>query len=40
MLAATLFQGHTDKNHKLWNIGPNWEIYTPYAGAESSQCEN
>ena len=27
LLAATLYQGNPDRNHKLW------EIYTPYAGA-------
>ena len=33
LLAATLYQGNPDKNHKLWNIVIIWEIYTPYAGA-------
>jgi hypothetical protein len=32
LLAATLYQGNHDRNHKLWNILSN-EIYTPYAGA-------
>ena len=27
LLAAILYQGNPDRNHKLW------EIYTPYAGA-------
>jgi hypothetical protein len=31
LLAATLYQGNPDRNHKLWNI--NLEIYTPYVGA-------
>jgi hypothetical protein len=28
LLAASLYQGNPDSNHKLWNI-----VYTPYAGA-------
>jgi len=32
LLAATLYQGMHDWNHKLWNIGST-EIYIPYAGA-------
>ena len=32
LLAATLYQGNPDRNHKLWNI-VSTEIYTPYAGA-------
>ena len=32
LLAATLYQGNHDRNHKLWNIASS-EIYTPYAGA-------
>ena len=34
LLAAILYQEHTDRNHKLWNIvSSETEIYTPYAGA-------
>ena len=35
LLAATLYQGNLDRNHKLWNIVSSHflEIYTPYAGA-------
>ena len=35
MLAAFLYQGYHDRNHKLWNIGSTetYIIYTPYAGA-------
>jgi hypothetical protein len=25
LLAATLYQGNTDRNHKLWNIKPDGE---------------
>jgi hypothetical protein len=32
LLAATLYQGNPDINHKLWNI-VSTEIYTAYAGA-------
>ena len=32
LLAATLYQGNPDTNHKLWNI-VSTEIYTAYAGA-------
>ena len=32
LLAATLYQGNPDRNHKLWNI-KSTDIYTPYAGA-------
>ena len=32
LLAATIYQGNPDRNHKLWNI-VSTEIYTPYAGA-------
>jgi hypothetical protein len=32
LLAATLYQGNPDRNHKLWNIVSS-ERYTPYAGA-------
>jgi hypothetical protein len=47
LLAATLHQGNSDRNYKLWNIGST-EIYTPCAGdlgmllhiTESSQWEN
>jgi hypothetical protein len=31
LLAATLHQGNSDRNYKLWNIGST-EIYTPCAG--------
>jgi hypothetical protein len=27
MLAATLYQGNADRNHKLWNIVPSIERY-------------
>jgi hypothetical protein len=31
LLAAILCQGHTDRNHKLWNIvSSETEIYTPW----------
>ena len=30
LLAATLYQGNPDRNHKLWNIVSS-ERYTPYA---------
>ena len=34
LLGAILYQEHTDRNHKLWNIvSSETEIYTPYAGA-------
>ena len=34
LLAAILYQEHTDRNHKIWNIvSSETEIYTPYAGA-------
>jgi hypothetical protein len=32
LLAATLYRGNPDKNHKLWNIVSS-ERNTPYAGA-------
>jgi hypothetical protein len=32
LLAATLYQGNHDRNHKLWNIVSSG-IYTPFAGA-------
>jgi hypothetical protein len=32
LLAATLYEGNLERNHKLWNI-VSTEIYTPYAGA-------
>jgi hypothetical protein len=32
LLAATLYQGNPDRNHKLWNIVSS-EISTLYAGA-------
>ena len=32
LLAATLYQGNPDRNHKLRNIVSS-EIYIPYAGA-------
>ena len=34
LLAATLYQGTPDRNHKLWNIvSTEIYIYTPYTGA-------
>jgi hypothetical protein len=36
LLAATLYQGNPDRNHKCWNIVSTEiyiYIYTPYAGA-------
>jgi hypothetical protein len=34
LLAAILYQEHTDRNHKIWNIvSSETEIYTPYAAA-------
>jgi hypothetical protein len=34
LLAATLYQGNHDRNHKLWNIRSTERyIYTPYEGA-------
>jgi len=35
LLAATLYQGNPDRNHKLWNIvsTERYIQYTPYAGA-------
>jgi hypothetical protein len=35
LLAATLYRGNPDKNHKLWNIVSS-ERNTPYAGAAGS----
>jgi hypothetical protein len=35
LLAATLYQGHPDRNHKLWNIVSSCERYTPYASLKS-----
>jgi hypothetical protein len=32
LLAATLYQGNPDRNHKLWNIVSS-DRYNPYAGA-------
>jgi hypothetical protein len=32
LLAATLYQGNPDRNHKLWNIAST-EIYTPSAAS-------
>jgi hypothetical protein len=34
LLAATLYQGNPDRNHKLWNIiSSERYVYTPYVGA-------
>ena len=35
LLAATLYQGNPDRNHKLWNMPrvSTERLYTPYAGA-------
>jgi hypothetical protein len=35
LLAAALYQGNPDRNHKLWNIisTERYIVYTPYAGA-------
>jgi hypothetical protein len=33
LLAATLYQGNPEMNHKLWNMYHLRDIHTPYAGA-------
>ena len=49
LLAATIYQGNRDLNHKLWNFGSTegYIIYNPYAGTagmllyiNGSQWEN
>ena len=40
LLAATLYQGYRDRNHKLWNIVSS-EIYIlQYASAARNSCKN
>jgi len=39
LLAATLYHGNPDRNHKLWNIASTETyIYTPYPGAAGNAC--
>jgi hypothetical protein len=47
LLAAALYQGNPDRNHKLWNIVSTETYNIPYAGAagmllhiNGSQWEN